>query len=147
MDVSKRQQLAWEKELLGAYVSDHPVASKMDILGSLISHYNSETPDVSQDKLVIVAGEVTQICTILTRRDKQMAFVSLEDLRGEIELIIFPKLWADVSEWMEEGLIVVAKGKVDTERGNPKVLVDKITDNIERVKVVSNTPAKEEKEA
>jgi DNA polymerase-3 subunit alpha len=75
-----------------------------------------------------------------------MAFVSLEDTQGEIELVIFPKLWADVSEWMKEGLIVVAKGKVDTERGDPKVLVDKITDKIERVKLVSSISVKRKKE-
>ena len=51
-----------------------------------------------------------------------------------------------VSEWAKEGLIVVAKSKVDTERGNPKVLVDKITDQIERVKLVSSISVKREKE-
>jgi len=128
-------------------VLDHPIASKMDILGPLISHYNSEIQDASQNELVIVAGGVTERRTILTRRDEQMAFVSLEDFRGEIELVIFPKLWADVSEWVEDGLIVVAKGKVDTERGDPKALVDKITGQIDRVKVVSNIPVKGEKGA
>ncbi len=145
MDISKRQQLVWERELLGTYVSDHPIASKKDILGSLISHYSSEVQDASQNELVIVAGGVTEIRTILTRRDEQMAVVSLEDLQGEIEWVTFPKLWADVFEGTKEGLIVVAKGKVDTERGDPKVLVDKITDQIERVKVVSNIPVKGEK--
>jgi DNA polymerase-3 subunit alpha len=70
MDVSKRQQLVWERELLGTYVSDHPIASKMDILGPLISHYSSEIQDASQNELVIVAGGVTGIRTILTRRDE-----------------------------------------------------------------------------
>ena len=52
----------------------------------------------------------------------------------------------DISEWAKGGLIVVAKSKVDTERGNPKVLVDKITDQIERVKLVSSISVKREKE-
>jgi len=129
------------------YLSDHPVASKMDILVPLISHYSSEIQDTSQNDLVIVAGEVTTIRTILTRRDEQMTFISLEDLYGEINPMIFLELWEEVSEWMEEGMIVVAKGKMDNGRGEPKVLVDKITDQIERVKVVSNIPVKRMKEA
>jgi len=129
------------------YVSDHQVASKMDILVPLISHYSSEIQDTSQNDLVIVAGEVTTIRTILTRRDEQMTFISLEDLYGEINPMIFLELWEEVSEWMEEGMIVVAKGKMDNGRGEPKVLVDKITDQIERVKVVSNIPVKRMKEA
>lgn len=129
------------------YVSDHQVASKMDILVPLISHYSSEIQDTSQNDLVIVAGEVTTIRTILIHRDEQMTFISLEDLYGEINPMIFLELWEEVSEWMEEGMIVVAEGKMDNGRGEPKVLVDKITDQIERVKVVSNIPVKRMKEA
>lgn len=65
---------------------------------------------------MIVAGEVTDIRKILTRRGDPMAFILLEDLQGRIELVVFPKVWKNTSAWIEEGSIVVARGNVDLER-------------------------------
>jgi len=52
--------------------------------------------------------------------------------------VIFPKVWKEAHSWFEPGKVVVAKGRIDHERGEPKVLVDKVTDQIEKVRVVAN---------
>jgi DNA polymerase-3 subunit alpha len=56
-----------------------------------------------------------------------MGFVTLEDLQGNIELVVFSRVWSKVTDWLHEDMIVIVKGKVDLERGEPKILVDHIT--------------------
>jgi DNA polymerase-3 subunit alpha len=63
-----------------------------------------------------------------------MGFATLEDLQGTIELVIFSRVWGEVSPWLELDTIVVVEGRIDSERGEPKVLVDKITTHFNEVK-------------
>jgi DNA polymerase-3 subunit alpha len=59
-----------------------------------------------------------------------MGFATLEDVQGSIELVIFTRVWHRVNDWLEPGIIVQVEGKIDQERGDPKVLVDKISQDI-----------------
>jgi len=134
-----RNYLNWEKELLGGYISAHPVAMQMDILVKLMTHCSEDIKTVEQNDLVIVAGEVSRLRTYITRGGSEMAFGVIEDLHGEMDVVLFPKLWKDIESWMDVGKIVVAKGKVDHERGDPQIIVEKITNEIERVVVTDPT--------
>ena len=136
--VPLRKQLEWEKELLGVYVTDHPLNAKMTLLSSLVTHWAPDLDAAEQNEVVIVAGEIVRQRSLTTKNGDEMAFATLEDHQGPIELVLFPKIWAEARPWFEPGKIVVAKGRVDRERGEPKVLVDKITDQIEKVRLVSN---------
>lgn len=62
-----------------------------------------------------------------------MGFVTLEDLQGTIELVVFSRTWKGVSEWLQPDMVVVVHGKIDRERGDPKVLVDEITTEVRLV--------------
>jgi DNA polymerase-3 subunit alpha len=129
-DIPRRQQLDWERELLGVYVSDHPLTPHMESLTHIVTHYSAELGDAEQGEIACVAGEVTHLRPYQTRSGKSMGFISLEDLQGSIELVVFHRVWSAVAGWIEPGQIVVVKGKVDTERGDPKILVDEITREI-----------------
>ncbi|MGA9534024.1 MAG: DNA polymerase III subunit alpha [Anaerolineales bacterium] len=126
-DVPRRQQLGWEKELLGLYVSDHPLNPHMDALTQIVSHFSGELDESLDGESVCVAGIVTHIRPYQTRNGKAMGFVSLEDLQGAIELVVFNRVWKSVSTWLTTDAVVVVKGKVDTGRGEPKILVDEIS--------------------
>jgi DNA polymerase-3 subunit alpha len=126
-DVPRRQQLNWEKELLGVYVSDHPLTPHMEVLTRAVTHFSAELKDAVQGQTVCVAGVVSAVRPYQTRTGKAMAFVSLEDIQGSIELVIFSRLWKDVARWIQPEMIVVARGKIDGERGDGKVLVEEIT--------------------
>ncbi len=125
--VSHRQQLGWEKELLGIYVSDHPMASYTEELTKQVSHFSGELEDAQHRQAVCVAGMVSNIRPYQTRNGAAMGFVSLEDLQGTIELVLFSGAWRKVVDWLELDQVVVVHGKVDLERGEPKVLVEKMT--------------------
>jgi DNA polymerase-3 subunit alpha len=130
LDVSRRQKLDWERELLGVYVSDHPLSPYMEDLTRIVTHFSAELSETNQGQKVMVAGEICQVRPYQTRTGKAMGFATLEDLQGSIDLVIFSRVWQRVSEWLEPGIIVQVGGKIDRERGDPKVLVDHINQDI-----------------
>ncbi|MGD8632301.1 MAG: DNA polymerase III subunit alpha [Anaerolineales bacterium] len=132
-NVPKRRLLRWEKELLGVYVSDHPLTPHLDMLTRIVTHFSAELHEAEHEQKVCVAGEVSHIRPYRTRSGREMGFVTLEDLQGTIELVIFNRVWKDVVNWLEPDTIVVAQGKIDSERGDPKILVDRLTMDIESV--------------
>jgi len=132
-EVPRRRQLGWEKELLGVYVSDHPLTPHVEDLARVVTHFSAELRDAAQGQQVCVVGEICHIRPYQTRNGKAMGFITLEDLQGMIELVVFSRVWNDVSKWLQPEMIVLVKGKVDTERGDPKVLVDMITADLKMV--------------
>ncbi|HUS85577.1 MAG TPA: OB-fold nucleic acid binding domain-containing protein, partial [Anaerolineales bacterium] len=96
----------------------------------------------SQGQQVCVAGEVCNIRPYQTRTGKAMGFVTLEDLQGTIELVVFSRVWRDISTWLSEEDIVVAVGKVDRERGAAKILADQITNDFTKVKALNGNRRK-----
>jgi DNA polymerase-3 subunit alpha len=128
--VSARQQLGWEKELLGVYLSDHPLTPYIATLSEVVTHYSAELREAAHEQSVCVAGEVSHVRPYQTRSGKSMGFVTLEDLQGGIEVVVFNRVWKTTSEWLQPGKIVVVKGRVDNERGDPKVLADEVTEGL-----------------
>ncbi len=127
LEVSRRQLLAWERELLGVYVSDHPLTPYLEDLTRVVTHFSGELRDADHGQAVVVAGEICHIRPYQTRAGKPMGFVTLEDVQGTVELVLFSRSWKKYQETLEVGRIVVVRGKVDRERGEPKVLVDEVS--------------------
>ncbi len=132
-EVPRHQLLGWERELLGVYVSDHPLSPYMKDLAQRVTHFSVELKDADHNETVWVAGTVAGIRPYQTRRGKEMAFVTLEDLQGTIECVVFSRVWQEVSQWLTQDMVILVRGRVDRERGDPKVLVDEVTT---RLKVV-----------
>jgi DNA polymerase-3 subunit alpha len=127
-EVPRRQALAWEKELLGVYASDHPLTPYIERLTDIVTHFSAELREAESGQAVRVGGEVTHVRPYLTKTGKSMAFVTLEDLQGSIELVVFSRRWDRVSAWIQPGQIVVTSGKVDNERGDPKILAEDLAE-------------------
>jgi DNA polymerase-3 subunit alpha len=127
-EVSRREMLAWEKELIGLYVSDHPLQPVMDELQNIVTHYSLELNEELDGKPVVMAGVVVHLRGHQTRKGDPMGFVSVEDLQGHLELVVFPRAWKDVSKWLALEQIVIIRGKVDAKgSGTPKILVDSLS--------------------
>jgi DNA polymerase-3 subunit alpha len=122
-----REQLAWEKELLGLYVSDHPLKIYMAVLERKVSHYSAQLGEAGKGEKVTVAGLVTTVRIIRTKEGKPMGFITLEDIQGIIELVVFPRTWEKYHELIRMDVVLCAEGKVDAASGDPKILVDKLT--------------------
>jgi len=125
--IDRREILNWERELIGLYVSDHPLSAMMDTLTKVITHFSTQLSEVDPKEKVRVAGLITRMRPHQTKTGKQMGFVTIEDLQGTIELVVFPRTWDKVSNLIEVDKIIMVEGRVDAEGGEPKVLVDNIT--------------------
>ncbi|HAE85742.1 MAG TPA: DNA polymerase III subunit alpha [Anaerolineaceae bacterium] len=120
-------QLEWEKELLGMYVSDHPLRSAMHLIADKLSHSSYELEELADKEAVTVGGMVKRLRPLITRSQKEMAFVTIEDSAGEIELVLFPRTWKRYQADIAAGALLVVKGKVDHRSNGLSVLVDEVT--------------------
>jgi DNA polymerase-3 subunit alpha len=125
--VPQRTVLEWERELLGLYVSDHPLSPYLVQLQQAVTHLSAEWSEELNGQPVRVAGLVTHIRGHQTRTGKPMAFVTLEDLQGAIEITVFPNLWNKVKDWLKTNAIALVEGKAEFVGATPRVLADAIS--------------------
>jgi len=124
-----REQLLWERELLGLYLSQHPLAAFETFLSEQCVPLNSLKAE-HDGKSVSVGGAITDVREITTKNGQKMAFVKLEDQTGEIEVILFPNAYQQTLGIWERDKVVLARGKVSAKdrEGNlgdeVKVMVD-----------------------
>jgi len=106
-----KEQLTWERELLGLYISAHP-------LDNFDKYFEEQTiplarlkPDVDGKKATI-GGLVSTVRTIVTKNGSKMAFVGIEDKTGEGEIIVFPNLYAEIGAKLAQDVVIRATGKI-----------------------------------
>jgi len=88
-----------------------------------------------------VAGLITTVRPYMTKSNKPMGFVTLEDIQGNIELVLFPRTWEKNREQLTVGRIIIVEGKVDTNSTPPKILVDTIRTEIKILESLDESPA------
>lgn len=123
---SKAEKLAWEKELLGLYITEHPYAEYR----AIVSHCSmpiSEIKTQAVNQEVVVGGVITHIKKILTRNNDAMLFVKIED-GSVMEVIVFPKLLAETPLVWQEGKVVMCQGTVSDKDGQLKLLVNRVVE-------------------
>ncbi len=125
------EKLAWEKELLGLYVSSHPLNSFKKLFAQ------KTVPIITIDKTmvnkkVIVGGLISSVKKIITKKGQPMLFIKLEDLTGKGEVVIFPNLLEAKPEILQENKIVFIAGKVDDRNGEIKIVADDVQEIIQK---------------
>jgi len=129
-NVDKREMLGWERELIGLYISDHPLNPYQDTFRQIVSYFSGQLGEATHEEKVRVAGLVTSVRPYTTKTGKPMGFVTLEDIQGNFDLVLFPRTWTQYREQMTGGQIVIVEGKVDTNSTPPKILVDNVRTEI-----------------
>jgi DNA polymerase III subunit alpha len=129
-NVDRREMLNWERELIGLYISDHPLTPYQQTFVQIVSYFSGQLSEAQHEEKVRVAGLVTAVRPYLTKSNKPMGFVTLEDIQGNIELVLFPRTWEKTREQLTVGQIIIVEGKVDTNSTPPKILVDTIRTEI-----------------
>jgi DNA polymerase-3 subunit alpha len=126
---SARDQLLWERELLGLYLSQHPLAMYETFLTEQTMPIIELKPE-HEGRGVVVGGAISDVREITTRNGQKMAFIKLEDRNAEIELILFPGSYQQTVGLWERDHVVIARGKISAKDrdGNlgqdVKILVD-----------------------
>jgi DNA polymerase-3 subunit alpha len=121
-EVPLKERLRWEKELLGLYLSDHPLGDIADELGQFVTAYSGEFGEEIDQQRVIVGGVIVGVRPVITKARQTMGVATLEDLQGSLEVIVFPKVLEETrAEWVEEAIVLVG-GRVD-HKGDATVLL------------------------
>lgn len=106
--------LSMEKEILGIFVSGHPLEKWREVLENNINARTIDLGSLPNEAQVLLGGIVTSIKRVLTKKQQTMAFVELEDLHGRIEVVVFPKIYEASLEILKEEAAVFVKGKVSS---------------------------------
>ncbi|MEX0932120.1 MAG: DNA polymerase III subunit alpha [Candidatus Saccharimonadales bacterium] len=118
-----KEFLQWEKELLGVYLSRHPLEKYEEYMQKYTTPLSELTTNMEGDK-VQVAGLVTVVRKITTRTGDPMAFVTIEDPTVSLELVVFPKTYMEYSELWVEDKVIEVDGKVSTKDRDGKTGVE-----------------------
>ncbi|NPA93300.1 MAG: DNA polymerase III subunit alpha [Chloroflexi bacterium] len=130
----KRTVLNWEKELIGIYLSDHPLSEMRDLLDAVVTHTAFTLDSAKAGEWVWVGGQVVEQHPHRTQKGDEMGFVTLEDLEGEISLVVFPKTWQEFGYLFSPGKVVFVFGRADNRGGKPQVLVEFATTEVQVVR-------------
>ena len=112
LEFDKAEQLRLEKEMLGFYVSDHPLRGLESIMGRRITCPIVEVPDRTEDNITL-GGVISGVDRKMTRKGEQMGTFTLEDLAGAIEVTVFPRLFATQGHLVVDDQIVIVRGRLD----------------------------------
>ncbi len=128
-EVPVRERLRWEKELLGLYLSEHPMGEVAERVGQFVTAYSSDLRDESLDgQRVVIGGIVTGVRTVITKAKASMAIVTMEDLQGTAEVVVFPRLYEQTGSVWREGDILLVAGRVDHKGEDISLLADLVVD-------------------
>lgn len=143
-ELTKKEILNLEKEILGIYVSGHPLDEFSESLKKFtsnttldfIKNENQEIENVKDNQKVILGGIINTVTLKFTKTNKQMAFLTLEDIYGTIEVILFPEVFHKYSKYLQEDNVVLIEGKASiSEDQKPKI----ICTNIKLYEMLENT--------
>ncbi len=131
---SKEQKLLWERELLGVYVSGHPLEEFADELNkrTKIGQIKQAVEDKNEMAILqmkgqtVTAGMIEHVRELLTKKGDRMAFVQLANQTDQIEMVAFPEVFQSNKELLVPGTCVAVKGKLNIRNDEPSILIDKI---------------------
>jgi DNA polymerase-3 subunit alpha len=142
VEFDKRERLAFEREMLGLYVSDHPLMGAEASLRRRTECAIHELEGVEDGSVRTVGGLVTNLQRKWTKKGDLMAVFLLEDLQSSIEVMVFPKTMAAHGHLLEDDAVVIVKGRIDSRDDQPKVMAteierfEPITDGAPPVRIV-----------
>lgn len=119
------EKLAWEKELLGLYLSGHPLDKHKEKFAKK-ENTIAFAKILSDGATVIIAGLIDSVRTITTKKNDLMAFVKVSDYNDSIETVVFPKIFAESKNLISLEKIVAIRGKISFRNGEPGIIAEAI---------------------
>ncbi len=121
-EISRKQLLAWEKELIGLYISKHPLSYLSDLFKDRVTHTTAEITEELDKQKVVLGGTITEARRITTKKGDTMCVVKLEDMYGTIGVTVFPRAYSETPELWVEDTVVIVRGEVQVRRDEPGIL-------------------------
>ncbi|MHB1330527.1 MAG: DNA polymerase III subunit alpha [Minisyncoccota bacterium] len=122
---SKRDKLTWEKDLLGLYISGHPLDEhKNKLAGKDINI--KKLSEFRENAECVVGGIISNVRNATTKANENMAFIRLEDLTGDMDVVIFPRVYEEFKQFILPETCIAIKGKVSKRNGETSFIAEKI---------------------
>jgi DNA polymerase-3 subunit alpha len=125
-EAPRMEMLTWEKDLLGIYVSGHPLDQFSSVIGGYKGSIKNAKAEERNNYPLAVAGVVEGVKTILTKKGDRMAFVTIADKESTLEGVAFPEVFKTNQTALQPGTCVLMKGKITTRNGTKSLLIEKI---------------------
>ncbi|MGE4318523.1 MAG: DNA polymerase III subunit alpha [Deferribacterales bacterium] len=135
-EMPENELLKMEKEVLDFYISNHPLAIYNNILKTFASPLN-DLKEPTSDGAFVVGGLIKNIKNIFTKKGDKMAFVTIEDMDGELDVVVFPKVYEDALKHLTADKIIIVAGNVNHKDEETVILADKIMDVPEAVAMLT----------
>ncbi len=119
------EKLAWEKELLGLFISGHPLDQFREKLESQKTTIEAILKSSKENDVIVVGGLIEEIRNILTKGGEKMYFIKLADLTGEIELVVFPRVLQEFNSIFEPDQCIAVKARVSMRNGEKSLIAEK----------------------
>jgi len=124
------EMLKYEKDVLGFYVTMNPLSRHAEMIDAYSTVNTSKLKNEREGSEVVMGGMIKKVRNIITKKGRnagaKMAVVMLEDVQGEFEVVLFPKVLERFSSMIVEDEVVFVRGKVDCKRETPNVLCDEV---------------------
>jgi DNA polymerase-3 subunit alpha len=143
-EVSRKEILAWEKELIGAYISEHPLSRVWTDLEKAITVLTGQIDEAMAGQKVTVAGMVNLVRQINTKKGEAMAFAQIEDLQGTVEVVVFPRVWQATKDLWQPERILIVRGTVSLRGREPSIIADSATNEITTAHPADVSPGPQE---
>ena len=125
-EVPRRERLRWEKELLGLYLSEHPLGDIADQLPEYVTAYTGDLAEESDQAKVTLGGIIQGSRRVVTRAGSTMLVATLEDLQGSVEVVVFPKVFTETANSWTDDNVVLVSGRVDHRDEAAQVLCEAV---------------------
>ncbi|OGD67045.1 hypothetical protein A2Z61_01045 [Candidatus Campbellbacteria bacterium RIFCSPLOWO2_02_35_12] len=123
---SQTDKLFWEKELLGLYISGHPLDEFKEKIKDKYKTIKEIKMSMSSGMIIAVAGIVEECKTILTKKGDVMAFARVADFSDNIEIVLFPETFTKFKILMEREKCIAIKGKISTRNGGVSIITEAV---------------------
>ncbi len=120
------ETLGWEKELLGLYISGHPLEKFREKLSSTGVSIARIMENPREGASVAVGGLVEEIREVITKGNEPMIFMRLADLTGTIETVVFPKTYAQYKEILKPESVIAVFAKISKRNGEVSLIIEKV---------------------
>ncbi len=120
------ERLAWEKELLGLYISGHPLDKFRTILEKREVNISRVKSEYREGMQVVLGGIIEDIRMLFTKKNDQMAFIRLGDLSGSVECVIFPKGFEEYQSLIQPEACIAIRGRVSNRNGETSIIIEKM---------------------
>lgn len=123
---TQTEKLLWEKELLGLYISGHPLDRLKDKLNSRDINIKKIREEIGNGIPVTIAGIIESARQVITKNNERMAFLKIADLTGSIEAVCFPSLYKDVLDILVAEKCIALSGKVSNKNGEKSIVIEAV---------------------